>query len=188
MTLLLLQHFWRNIIWCTAYCASFLVFKLELGRQTEITRLHLHLLVQEEVAQLQISMDHSMLVHVLDGLKDLLAVALDLELGEPLAALDLLIQGRVAAELHDDVDIIFIFEKVLKLNNVCMVHGAMYTNLTLKLLLGSRFGQRALWNDLDRLGVIQLHIANLIDLREAALPQEVTLHVLLGEDLSRSGH
>ena len=129
-----------------------------------------------------------MLVHVLDGLKDLLAVALDLELGEPLAALDLLIQGRVAAELHNDVDIIFIFEKVLKLNNVCMVHGAMYTNLTLKLLLGSRFGQRALWNNLDRLGVIQLHIANLVDLRETALPQEVTLHVLLGEDLSRSGH
>ena len=76
-------------------------------------------------------MNHSMLVHVLDGLKDLLTVALDLELGKPLSALDLLIQGRIAAELHNDVDIIFIFEKVLKLNNVCVVHRAMYANLTL---------------------------------------------------------
>ena len=76
-------------------------------------------------------MNHSMLVHVLDRLKDLLTVALDLELGESLAALDLLIQGRIAAELHNDVDIIFIFEKVLELNNVCVVHRAMYANLTL---------------------------------------------------------
>ena len=67
-------------------------------------------------------MYHSMLMHVLDSLQDLLTVALDFKFREAFASLNLFIQRRIAAKFHYDVHIVFIFEKVFKLNDVRMVH------------------------------------------------------------------
>ena len=82
-------------------------------------------------------MDDSMLMHVLDGLQDLLTVALHLQLGQLLTALDLLVQSRVGAYLHDDVDIFLILEEVFELHDVWVMHRPVDADLALQLLLGS---------------------------------------------------
>ena len=99
-------------------------------------------------------MDHAVLVHVLDGLQDLLGVALHLKLTESLAALDLLVEGGVAADLHDYVNVLLVFKEVFELNDVRVVHRAVDSNLTLQLLLRSRLSQRSLRDYLDCLDIV----------------------------------
>ena len=82
-------------------------------------------------------MDDSMLMHVLDGLQDLLTVALHLQLRQPLTALYLLVQSRVGAYLHDDVDIFLVLEEVFELHDVWVMHRPVDADLALQLLLGS---------------------------------------------------
>ena len=99
-------------------------------------------------------MDHAVLVHVLDGLQDLLGVALHLKLTESLAALDLLVEGGVAADLHDYVNVLLVFKEVFELDDVRVVHRAVDSNLTLQLLLRSRLSQRSLRDYLDCLDIV----------------------------------
>ena len=80
VTLLALQHLGCDIVRSTANGSLALTVKLEFCRQTEITDLHLHFVVKEEVTELQISVDDAMTVEVLDGRTDLIDVALDFQL------------------------------------------------------------------------------------------------------------
>ena len=124
-----------------------------------------------------------MLVHVLDSLQNLLSVALHFKLAESLSPLDLLVQGRITAQLHNDVDILLILEEILELHNVWMVHGAMDPDLTLQFLFCSRLRQRALRHNLDGLRVVELHIADLVNFSKSSLAEKGPLHVAFGEHL-----
>lgn len=62
VTLLALKHLRRYIVGSTANCALSLAIELQLGRKTKVTNLDLHLLVKEEVAKLEISVDDAMTV------------------------------------------------------------------------------------------------------------------------------
>ena len=92
MSLLLLQHLRGDIIRRSTYRPPLLLLEFELGSQTEVTSLDLHLLSEKQVAELEVPVDDPMLVHILDRLQDLLAVALDLELRETLTPLNLLVK------------------------------------------------------------------------------------------------
>ena len=78
MATLAFEDFGRNVVRRTANGALFLAVEVEFGRQAEIAQLDLHLVVQEEVAQLEIAMDDTMRVQILQGVDDLNSIALHL--------------------------------------------------------------------------------------------------------------
>lgn len=98
MATLALKDFGRYIIRRTANGALFLAVKVEFGRQAEITQLYLHLVVQEQVTQLEIAMDDAVRVQILQGVDDLHSVALNLKLVQSLPPLQQLIHRLVVAE------------------------------------------------------------------------------------------
>ena len=80
MTLLAFENFGSDIVWSTADSTLTLTIELKLGGQTEISDLDFHLVVNEEVTKLEISVDDAMTVKIFDGSADLIDVALHLEL------------------------------------------------------------------------------------------------------------
>ena len=67
MTLFALKDFGSNIVRGTANSALSLAIKLKFRGKTEISDFDLHPIIEEEVSKLQISVNHSVAVQVLDG-------------------------------------------------------------------------------------------------------------------------
>ena len=86
VTLLALKHLRSDIVRSTANGALALSVELEFRGETEVTDLDFHLVVQEEVTQLQVTMDDSVAMKVLHRCADLVDVALDFELMKTLTA------------------------------------------------------------------------------------------------------
>ena len=76
VTLLALEHFGGNIVGSTTDGSLALTIELKLGSETEITDFDLHFVVKEEIAELEISMNDTMTVEVLNGGTNLVDVAL----------------------------------------------------------------------------------------------------------------
>lgn len=170
MTLFLFKHLRCNIVRRPTDSPPLLIIELKFGGKSEIARLDLHLLGEEEVSQLEITVDHPVLVHVLDCLQDLLSVALHFQFGKSLTPLDLLVQSRVTAQLHYDVHILVVFKEVLELDNIRVVHSSVDFDLALQLLFGSLFCQGGLGDDFDSLSVVQFHITDLVHFCETTFP------------------
>ena len=74
------------------------------------TDFYLHVVVEKDVPQLEISVNYLVLVEVLDAKQDLVHEVPRLRLGDGLAALVELHQRPPAAQLHDDVDEVSVLE------------------------------------------------------------------------------
>ena len=94
------EDFRRNIVRSTANCSLFLSVEVEFGREAEITQLDLHLVVEEEVAQLEITMDNAMRVQILQSANDLRSVALDFQLVKALTAFKQFVHALILAQLE----------------------------------------------------------------------------------------
>ena len=90
--MLALKNLWSDIVWSTTDGSLSLSVELKLGGQTEISDLDLHLVVKEEITELEISMDNSVTVKVLDGGADLADIALDFQLVKSLPSSNQLIE------------------------------------------------------------------------------------------------
>lgn len=88
-----LQYFRSYVIRCAAYCFFLLSFVLQLGGQTEVAQLDLHVFVQEEVTEFEISMDDFVLVQILQGIDDLCQIALHFNLGQPFSSFNKLVES-----------------------------------------------------------------------------------------------
>lgn len=86
------EHFRCDVVRRTADSSFLLTIEVELGGEAEIAELDLHFVVEEEVTQLQISMDDAMTVEVLDSGADLVDIALDLELVQSLTSAQKLVK------------------------------------------------------------------------------------------------
>lgn len=75
---------------------------------------------QEQVAYFEIAVDYLVSVQVLKCLTNLLDIALYLKLPQPPPPLQQLIHGLVLAVLQQYVNVVFVFEKMLKLHNIRM--------------------------------------------------------------------
>ena len=62
VSLLTFENLWSDVVGCTTNRPLSLSIKLELGRKTKITDFDLHLVVEEEVTEFEISVDDSMRV------------------------------------------------------------------------------------------------------------------------------
>ena len=119
--MLSLEHFRGDIVGRTADRTLTLTIELKLRCQTEITDLNLHLIVKEEVTELEISMNDAMTVKVFDCSTDLIDVTLDFELVEALTTTQQLVQRLVLAQLEEDIDVLSIFEEVFEADDVVLV-------------------------------------------------------------------
>ena len=79
MTLFSFKDFWCNIIGCTADRTLAFTIELKFGSETEISDFDFHLVIQEQVSKLEISMDDSVTVQILDSSTNLVHIALNLE-------------------------------------------------------------------------------------------------------------
>ena len=93
-----LKNLRGNIIRSTANRSLLLSVEIEFRCKTKITELYLHLVVQEEISKLKISMNDPMRVQILEGLNDLESVALDFKLMKSLTALEELIHTLILAQ------------------------------------------------------------------------------------------
>ena len=144
-----LQHFRCDVVGCSANGPLLLAIKIELGGKTEVSQLDLHLVVEEQVAELEVSVDYAVRVQVLERVDDLLGVALDLELVQALAPLQQLVHALVLAQLEQNVHILAVLEEVQELGHVGMLDRPVNFDFTHQLLLRPAPLQRGL---LDNFG------------------------------------
>lgn len=90
--------------------------------QTKVANLGVHVLVEEDVAHLEIAVDNALGVHVLDGTGNLDRVEADLWLRESLSSLDHVHQGAVGAQLQDQVGAALKGEGAVELDDVLVAH------------------------------------------------------------------
>ena len=100
VALLSFKNFWSDVVWCTTDCPFALAIELKLRRKTEVTNFHFHLVIEEQVSQLKISVDNTMRMEVLDSRADLGDIALDLKLMQPLAPPKEFVQTLILAQLE----------------------------------------------------------------------------------------
>ena len=95
MTLFSFQYFWCNIIRGSADCSFSLSVELQFSGETEITNLDLHLVVEEQVTELQISVDDTMTVQVFNTGTDLINVALNFKFVQSFPSSEQLVQRMI---------------------------------------------------------------------------------------------
>ena len=184
VTLLALQHLGSNIVRSTANGSLALAVELELRSKTEVTYLDLHLVVEEQVTQLKVTMDDSVTVQVLDGIANLDNVALHLELVQSLSSSQKLVERRRRAHFEQDVHVLGVFEEVLEADDILVMQTAMNLDLTHELLLGARLGQCRLVNDLGRSDAVVLLVGELVAAGETTLAEETAFTVSLDTDVA----
>lgn len=103
------------------------------GSQTKIADLGIHVLIEENVAHLQIAMYDALPVHVFDCPSDLYGVETDFGLGQPFPLLYHLHQRAVWTELEDEICATLESERSVKLHDVRVPHLGVDLKLSLKL-------------------------------------------------------
>ena len=184
VTLLALEHFWGDIVRSTADGTLALSIELELGGETKITDLNLHLVVKEEITEFEISMDDAMTMQVLDGSANLVDIALDFKLVQTLTSSQKLIKGLVLAEFKEDVDVLSILKEVLEAYDVVLMKGSVNFDLRHQLLLGTSLSQGGLHNNLGSRNSLVLEVSELEAASETSLSEELALQVLLDADFA----
>ena len=184
VTLLALEHLGSDVVGSTANGTLPLSIELKLGGETKITDLDLHLVVEEQITELQISVNDAMTVQILDSGTDLVNVALNLELVKALSATEQLIQRLVLTELKQDVHVLSVFKEVLEAYDVVLVERSVNLDLRHELLLGSSLRESRFGNDFGRRDSFIFEVGELEAASETSLTEELALQVLLDADLS----
>lgn len=164
-----LEHLRCDVVRRSANGPLLLAVKIELGREAEVSQLDLHLIVEEQIAELEVPMDYAVRVQVLERVDDLLSVALDFQLVQALAPLQELVHALVLAELEQDVHILAVLEEVEELGDVGMLDRPVNFDLTHQLLLCSTPLQRGLLDDFGCTDCLRVHLNELVALGESAL-------------------
>ena len=66
-----LYYFRGDVVWSPADCSFLFLRELQLSREAEVSYFEFHTAVDEDVSHLEISMDDTIGVHVLDSREDL---------------------------------------------------------------------------------------------------------------------
>ena len=88
------------------------------------------------------------------------------------------------AKLEQDVDILAVFEKVLKVAHMVMLDAPMDLDLAHELLLGAAFRQAGLLDDFGRVDECGIGINEFVAFCEATLAEELALNVSPNANLS----
>jgi hypothetical protein len=96
---------------------------LKLRGKSKVTNLEVHFSIDQQVAELQVSVDHTVAMQVLHCHDQVVHVEQGLRFAQTptRTAAHILIQCLVWAHLQDNEDIISILEMVMKLDHVLMI-------------------------------------------------------------------
>lgn len=125
MALLSFQNLGCDVVGSTANSSFALAIELQFGCKAEVTNFHLHLVVEEEISKLEISVDDSVAVQVLNCSADLVNVALHFKFVQAFASSKQFVEGLVLAQLKEDVDVLCVFEEVFEAYDVVVVERAV---------------------------------------------------------------
>ena len=86
-----------DIIWCATDCVFFLSIEFQFRSKTEVPEFDFHFLIEEQVSQLEISVNYMMTMQVFQSDDNLLHVTLNFKFCESFPSLEELIQRVVSA-------------------------------------------------------------------------------------------
>ena len=121
MALFTFEDFRSNIIRCTTNRSLPFSIELKFGSEAKVADFDFHLIVQEEIAQFEVSVDNSMRMQVFDGITKLCHVALYFQFMESLAPTEELVERLTLAQLKNYINVFSIFKEMLKPYNIRMV-------------------------------------------------------------------
>jgi hypothetical protein len=140
---LALENLRRNIIRSSADGPLALSIEVDLGSKTEVADLYLHFLIDKQIAEFEIPVDHSVRVQILEGANYLQRVALHLQFVEPLPPFEQVVERLVLADFEENVNVLCIFEKVIELANMLVLQTPVDFDFAHQLLLGATLGERS---------------------------------------------
>lgn len=117
---LLLQDLRCDVIRRSTYSLLHISLSLDLGGQSKIAYLSVHLVVDQNIAEFQIAMDDALTVDVNECLNDLTDVNPSLELRQSFSALCQVLQRVIPAVLQKDVYILLILKGIDELDDMLM--------------------------------------------------------------------
>ena len=129
--LVALNDFWGNVIGCSTDGLSFFIGMLQFRGQSKVAYFNTEMTIQKQVAQLEITMDNTIVVKMQDSIEKLSHKQGSFWLCETLSALDHFIQTLVVAKFKQNVAIVAIFEEVLVFTNILVFQCAVDLNLGL---------------------------------------------------------
>jgi hypothetical protein len=149
VAIFILKHLRRKVVRCSADSLFAFSFIVDLGSEAEVSNLKLHPLGEEQVSELEISVDDLVLVNVFHTLDELLDVVASFELVKTLASSHQVTKGLIVADVEHNVDVVFVFEVAVEANNVFVTQGAMDLDFTSQLLTGLASGEIRLADDFE---------------------------------------
>ena len=122
-------------------------------------------------------MNYPVLVEILECIDDLDGVALDFELVKSFAALEQLVHALVLAQLEQDVHVLAVLKKVLKVAHIAMLDAPVDLDLAHKLLFGATLSQARLLNHFRRMHKTGVGINEFVAFCESTLAEELAFNV-----------
>lgn len=121
--MLALQDLWSNVVRCTADGSLLLSIMLQLGSKAEVSNLQSAFAIKEEVSQLQVAVNDTAPMQVLQSGDELIQVEHGFLLRQPLvrSLAHELVEGLVVTDLENDVDVLTILEVVIEVHYLLMV-------------------------------------------------------------------
>ena len=123
----------RNIVGCTANCLFAFTRVFDESRETKIANLYIHIAIEKDVAELEVSVDDLVGVHVVAGTDELDHEEAGFGLGEASSSAEHVREGAVVAELEGHVDVVFVFEAVLEADDVGVLERLVDLDFCVKL-------------------------------------------------------
>lgn len=139
-----------NVVWRPAECCSSTSLPVfsrhEESCETKVADLHIHILVQEDVSHLEITVDDAFGVHILDRTSHLDRPESYLGLRDKLPLLDHVHQRSIWAEFQNDVCAFLKGKRSVELDDIGVVHLGMDLEFCLEFLLHLLLWHQALHN------------------------------------------
>lgn len=150
---------------------------MEAGGQSEIADLDRHVLREEHVAQLEITVNDSGAVNVAESVGQLAQVETNFGLRQRFTMFHHVHQTLFGTVLQDDVDIFRVLEAVVESNHVEVNQVAMQFNFPGDLFFVVRFGDARFRDDFTSVDMSSRQIRQFMDPCESTLSQESAFEV-----------
>ena len=131
------EDLWCYVVRSSANRALLLTIEVELGCEAEVAQLNLHLVIDKKISELQVAMNYSVSVEILQSIDDLHRVRLYFQLMKALPSAQKFVEALILADLKQDIYVFAVLEEVLELDDVLVLDGPVNFNLTHQLLFGT---------------------------------------------------
>ena len=131
------EHLWCYVVRSSANRALLLAIEVELGCEAEVAQLNLHLVIDKKISELQVTMNYSVSVEILQSIDNLHCVRLHFQFMKSLSSAQKFVEALILADLKQDIYVVAVLEEVLELDDVLVLDGPVNFNLTHQLLLCS---------------------------------------------------